>query len=215
MATGGRPNTGAITLEQLIALNDEMAALVRAGVPLERGLAALGGELPGRPGKLAERLASRMDAGENLSQILADEDERFPPVWRAVVEAGLRSGHLAAALESLSATARRAAELRKPVGAGMLSLPAHCRDDCLRAVRAPGDAPGSPDVAEPGFAGSPTTGRPVRRGTADAGGLVLSSCCARTRAMPTFGLWFPSWSLGTRENPSSDPSCGESPGDPD
>ena len=101
METGGKSNAGAITLEQLVALNDEMAALVRVGVPLERGLETLGADLPGRPGRLAEMLASRMDAGESLSQILADEDQRFPPVWRAVVEAGLRSGHLAAALESL------------------------------------------------------------------------------------------------------------------
>ena len=61
-----------------------------------------------------------MDAGENLAQILADEDQRFPPVWRAVVEAGIRSGRLAAALESLSSTARRTAELRKLVGAGVV-----------------------------------------------------------------------------------------------
>lgn len=120
MANSGNAHTSAITLEQLIALNDEMAALARAGIPLERGLGALGGELPGRPGKLAELLASRMSAGESLSQILAREDDRFPPVWRAVVEAGLRSGHLAAALESLSATSRRVADLRRLVGAGLL-----------------------------------------------------------------------------------------------
>ena len=107
MEIRGKPNVGTITLEQLAALNDEMAALVRSGVPLEQGLGALGGELPGQPGKLAQLLASRMDAGESLSRILADEDQRFPPVWRAVVEAGIRSGHLAAALEALSSTARR------------------------------------------------------------------------------------------------------------
>ena len=120
METRVKSNAGAITLEQLVALNDEMAALVRSGVPLEQGLGALGGELPGHPGKLAKLLASRMNAGESLSRILADEDQRFPPVWRAVVEAGIRSGHLAAALESLSSTARRTAELRKLVGAGIL-----------------------------------------------------------------------------------------------
>ena len=120
METRAKSNAGAITLEQLAALNDEMAALVRSGIPLEQGLGALGGELPGRPGRLAQLLASRMNAGETLSQILADDSQRFPPVWRAVVESGIRSGHLAAALESLSSTARRTAELRKLVGAGIL-----------------------------------------------------------------------------------------------
>ncbi len=120
MALGSNSNASAITLDQLIALNDEMAALVRAGVPLEQGLGALGGDLPGQPGRLAQLLATRMSSGESLSKILSEDEQTFPPVWRAVVAAGLRSGHLAAALESLSATARRVAELRKNVGAGIV-----------------------------------------------------------------------------------------------
>lgn len=120
MGLGSDSNAGAITLDQLIALNDEMAALVRAGVPLEQGLEALGGDMPGRPGRLAQLLATRMNSGESLTKILSDDTQTFPPVWRAVVEAGLRSGHLAAALESLSVTARRTADLRKTVGAGLV-----------------------------------------------------------------------------------------------
>ena len=120
MGLGGDSNAGAITLDQLIALNDEMAALVRAGVPLEQGLEALGGDMPGQPGQLAQMLATRMSSGESLSRILAEDDRTFPPVWRAVVAAGLRSGHLAAALESLSVTTRRISDLRKIVGAGLI-----------------------------------------------------------------------------------------------
>lgn len=119
MSQSGKATAGPITFEQLISLNDEMAALVRAGIPLEGGLADLGRDLPGRSGRLAEMLAQRMIAGESLQQILASE-KAFPPVWRAVVEAGLRSGQLAAALESMSATARRMAELRKTVGAALV-----------------------------------------------------------------------------------------------
>ena len=40
-ASSGRKPPGSITIEQLLALNEEIRALVRAGVPLERGL--LGG----------------------------------------------------------------------------------------------------------------------------------------------------------------------------
>ena len=49
-----------MTLDHLIALNDEIAALVRAGVPLERGLAELGGDMPGRLGEIATALAERL-----------------------------------------------------------------------------------------------------------------------------------------------------------
>ena len=116
----GLGNAGAVSLEQLIALNDELAALVRAGIPVERGLAEVGRELPGRSGDLAAFLGARMSAGESLPAILASDEARFPPVWRAVVAAGLRTGHLSAALESLSTTARRVAESRKWLGVALL-----------------------------------------------------------------------------------------------
>ena len=66
-------------------------------MPLEEGLTEFARDMPGQPGKLAKMLGERMSAGESLPQILASEPDRFPPVWRAVVEAGLKSGQLAAA----------------------------------------------------------------------------------------------------------------------
>ena len=46
----GMEPPGSITIEQLIALNEEITALVRAGVPLERGLVVAGGRHPGPAG---------------------------------------------------------------------------------------------------------------------------------------------------------------------
>ena len=114
--TGGRP----ISLNQLLALNDEMAALVRAGIPLEQGLTALGDESPGKLGSLATRLADRLRSGENLTEILQRDELMFPPAWRSVVMAGIRSGHLAAALEGLSQTVRRAAEVRRSIAVSLI-----------------------------------------------------------------------------------------------
>ena len=62
----------AITLDQLIALNDEIAALVRAGVPLDRGLRSLGEDLPGRLGRFAKQLSERIARGESLTDALAE-----------------------------------------------------------------------------------------------------------------------------------------------
>lgn len=101
-----------VSLEQLIALNDEMAALIRSGIPLESGLMTLGDEMPGRLGRMASFLGARISAGESLDQILASNEDRFPPLWRAVVRAGVRSGRLSSSLESMSTTGRRVAELR-------------------------------------------------------------------------------------------------------
>ena len=56
-----------IRLEHVIALSDEMAALARSGVPLERGLANFGRDVPGELGRLSLRLAERLERGESLS----------------------------------------------------------------------------------------------------------------------------------------------------
>ena len=104
-----------ITLDDLIALNDEIAALVRAKVPLERGLQDLGRDLPGRLGQFALALARRTGSGEPLVEVLGDPDFRLPKLYRAVVEAGVRAGRLPAALESLAGSMRRLAESRRGV----------------------------------------------------------------------------------------------------
>lgn len=120
MADRARNSVQTVSLEQLISLNDEMAALVRAGIPLEAGLTTLGQEMPGRLGRMAIFLGERISAGESLEQILANDQDRFPPLWRAVVRAGLRSGRLSAALESMSTTGRRVAELRRALGLALV-----------------------------------------------------------------------------------------------
>lgn len=110
----------AITLDELVALNQEIALLVRAGVPLEAGLAMLGEDLPGRLGRLTTKVAERMGRGETLADAVSEEGKSWPQVYRAVVEAGMRSGRLAAALEGITATARRVAEMRRVAGTALV-----------------------------------------------------------------------------------------------
>ncbi len=111
---------GSTSLEQLVALNDEIASLARAGVPLERGLIELGADLPGRLGRLASELGRRLESGESLAGVVSEDDGSFPPLYGAIVRAGLRSGRLPAALQELSSSVRRVAELRRLVGASIL-----------------------------------------------------------------------------------------------
>lgn len=102
-----------MTLDDLIALNDEIAALVRAGVPLEQGLAELGADTPGRLGKIVTALAERTARGESLDQALMDHTVGLPPAYQAVVQAGVRAGRLPAALEAVAASARRTTETQR------------------------------------------------------------------------------------------------------
>lgn len=104
-----------MTLDELIAVNDEVAALVRAGVPLDTGLAELGSDMPGRLGRFATALAERTAQGQPLDEAIMQDVEALPPTYRAVLEAGMRAGRLSAALEVVASAARRLTETRRSV----------------------------------------------------------------------------------------------------
>ena len=98
------------------ALNAEIVALVRAGVPLERGLVVASRDLGGRLGRIAQALSLRLNRGESLSQALEGEGPAIPHLYRAVVEAGARSGQLPIALEGLARYVRGYTEARSAIG---------------------------------------------------------------------------------------------------
>lgn len=90
-----------LKLPDLIALNQELAALVRAGIPLESGLTALGHGASRRLRPLVQRVAARLGHGETLVAALRAEEPGLSPVYVAIVEAGLTSGRLPEALETV------------------------------------------------------------------------------------------------------------------
>jgi type II secretory pathway component PulF len=112
----GPKASGSITIEQLFALNEEIRALVRAGVPLERGLLTAARSLRGRLGRITSALADRLNRGESLVQALESEKQVLPALYRAVVEAGARSGNLPVALEGLARYVRGYSEARAVIG---------------------------------------------------------------------------------------------------
>ncbi len=109
-----------VSLEQLIAFNEEVASLIRSGVPLELGLKQVGQSTTGRLSRLSQRLAERMETGVSLQQALDDEGDRIPGVYRAVVEAGLRSGRLPQALEEMSGLASSLLDLHRRIAVALL-----------------------------------------------------------------------------------------------
>lgn len=110
----------AVTLEQLGALNQEIAALMRAGVPLESGLKSLGGELPRDLGRVTAALAERLSSGQSLEQALDAAGSGLPVVYKAVMKAALRSHRPAAALEALASALSRLVAMRRSVFSAMI-----------------------------------------------------------------------------------------------
>jgi type II secretory pathway component PulF len=113
-------SSGPVTLDQFIAFNDELAALIRAGVPLERGLADAARDLGGKLGAMTKALGQRMGEGVGLAQAIEASGGRMPDLYRAIIEAGIRSGRLAQALEGMAAVAKGYAEARRAVGIALL-----------------------------------------------------------------------------------------------
>ncbi len=110
------PTTKApLTLDQLVALNDELEALVRAGIPLERGLNAASGDYRGRLGEALRDLSKRLEAGERLPDAMARSGPEMPEVYRSILEAGLRSGRLADALGGMARIGGATLEARRTI----------------------------------------------------------------------------------------------------
>src|SRR5262245_49676029 len=105
--------SAAATLDDLATLNRELAALVASGLPLEPGLAQIAHDYHDGAGQLAAHLQADMSGGKSLAEAIAAQGDALPPVYRAVVEAGVRSNNLAAALERYADTAVRVADLRR------------------------------------------------------------------------------------------------------
>lgn len=109
--------SGGLSLADFSALNDEITALVRAGLPLDRSLAGIH---RGRLGAVMNRLSERLQHGETLEAALRAEEPSVPPLYAAVVRAGVRSGRLPSALEGLAELARTYTETRRTVGMALL-----------------------------------------------------------------------------------------------
>lgn len=109
-----------LTADDLAAFNAELTALVRAGVPLEPGLSALGREQRGRLGRLSAGVASRMRQGLPLDEALAAAGSEVPRAYGAIVRAGLKSGRLPAALETMTTLALELSDLRRKIGQSLL-----------------------------------------------------------------------------------------------
>lgn len=111
MTDAGRP----ITPEVLIALNDEIATLVMAGVPLELGLRALGNDVPSVLGRVSQDIAARLQLGQPLPESLNSAIPGLPRVYLAAIESGLKSGELPRTLQLLSQFMQQGLELRQRI----------------------------------------------------------------------------------------------------
>jgi type II secretory pathway component PulF len=104
-----------LSLDDFLFFNEQVAAMVKAEIPLEEGLRQLAADVGSRKLKrLLIDLADDLQAGTTLEEALAKQQRRFPTQYTGVVQAGLKTGDLGGVLHSLAthlelkSTARRA-----------------------------------------------------------------------------------------------------------
>src|SRR5947209_2894595 len=99
--------------DELIALNEEIAGMARAGLPLDKGLAALAREMGrGRLREVTAALARDLRAGQTLPEALERQAGRVPAFYAGLVAAGVRTGRIAEVLQTLTMYARSIVNLR-------------------------------------------------------------------------------------------------------
>lgn len=113
-----------LTADDLTILNEEIAGMARAGLPLDQGLSALAQEMGrGRLQRVTAELADDLRSGYTLPQALERRGAQTPPFYAALVGAGIRTGRIGEVLATLTVYARSIADVRATI-LGALLYPA-------------------------------------------------------------------------------------------
>jgi type II secretory pathway component PulF len=105
-----------LSADDLITLNEEIAGMARAGLPLDKGLEVLAREMGrGRLQQVTAQLAADLQAGHPLPEALERQGGRVPPFYAGLVAAGIRTGRISEVLATLTIYTRALIDLRGTV----------------------------------------------------------------------------------------------------
>jgi general secretion pathway protein F len=99
--------------EELMALNEQIASMARAGLPLDQGLASLAREMGrGRLRHVTDAIADDLRRGRTLPEALDLRRDQLPPYYSALATAGIRTGRLPEVLCTMTEYSRAIAVTR-------------------------------------------------------------------------------------------------------
>lgn len=97
-----KPKT-AIGRNEFLLFNQQLAAITKAGIPLERGLRELAADVSSRSmRKLIDEIAGELEAGVSIEKAFEKRQKRFPPLYGRILKAGVETGRLSEMLTSLN-----------------------------------------------------------------------------------------------------------------
>jgi general secretion pathway protein F len=104
------------TLDDFMAWNEQLAALVGAKVPLQLGLSPDAHDAARQLEKINALVARRTSQGASLAAALEADDDVIAPAYRAVALEGIHDGDLTAGLPAATQLAVAAQETKQAVG---------------------------------------------------------------------------------------------------
>jgi type II secretory pathway component PulF len=110
-----------MTADELIALNDQIAGMARAGLPLDKGMAGLARDMGhGRLRTVTAAIAHDLESGVPLPDAVERRRAELPPYYANLIMSGVRVGKLPDVLATLTAYARTVAGTRAIVVESLL-----------------------------------------------------------------------------------------------
>jgi type IV pilus assembly protein PilC len=97
------PVPAAVGKNDFLLFNQQLAALTKAGIPLERGLRELANDSgSGKMKRLILQIADELEQGIPLAQAMEKRRQYFPPLYANILKAGIETGRLSEMLTNLN-----------------------------------------------------------------------------------------------------------------
>lgn len=109
-----------ISIASLVDLNDELIAMIRAGIPLDQGLRNAASHLNRDSKQFMEQLALKIEEGASLEEAVQLSASKLPPSYISLLKSAIRMGKLPEALSAYTSFTRTRMELRQEIGVALL-----------------------------------------------------------------------------------------------
>jgi type IV pilus assembly protein PilC len=112
-AKAKKPKT-AIGRNEFLLFNQQLASITKSGIPLERGLRELAGDVTSKSmRRLIEAIAEELEAGVSIEEAFEKRQKHFPPLYGRILKAGVETGRLSEMLTSLNRHLEMAGQTRR------------------------------------------------------------------------------------------------------
>lgn len=108
-----------LTPEEVIVLSREIQGMMAAGVPLDIGLKSAASGFDGDLETAAQRIAALLEQGAPLAEAL-EHEHAVPPLFKAVLVAGLSTGHTEEVLADVTQLTQTMVALKQAVRIGLV-----------------------------------------------------------------------------------------------